>query len=142
MDNFEKVEKLRERANVSYEEAKAALEASNWDLLDAMIYLEKSGKTEAAGTYSTSADNGGYNMDQAYTRDNTYNTNYTERKSGTFGEKVKALLKKSDENHFRVTKRDGSKLIEVPIWLAIIITLTLFEFVLIFFNHFIKIWFI
>ena len=47
MDNFEKVEKLREKANVSFEEAKAALEESNWDLLDAMIVLEKQGKTEA-----------------------------------------------------------------------------------------------
>ena len=36
MDNFEKVEKLREHANVSYEEAKQALENSNWDILDAM----------------------------------------------------------------------------------------------------------
>lgn len=40
MDNFEKVEKLREKANVSYEEAKQALENCNWDILDAMIYLE------------------------------------------------------------------------------------------------------
>ena len=30
MDNFEKVEKLREHANVTYEEAKEALENSNW----------------------------------------------------------------------------------------------------------------
>ena len=44
MDQLEKVDKLRERANVSYEEAKEALEASNWDLLDAMVYLEKHGK--------------------------------------------------------------------------------------------------
>ena len=41
MTEFEKVEKLRERANVSYEEAKEALLASEGDLLDAMIYLEK-----------------------------------------------------------------------------------------------------
>ena len=34
MDNFEKVEKLREHANVTYEEAKEALENSNWDILD------------------------------------------------------------------------------------------------------------
>lgn len=47
MENYEKVEKLRERANVSYEEAKEALEQNNWDILDAMIALEKSGK--AAG---------------------------------------------------------------------------------------------
>ena len=46
MDNFEKVEKLREKANVTYEEAKTALENSNWDMLDAMIYLEKNGKVK------------------------------------------------------------------------------------------------
>ena len=44
MDQFEKVEKLKERANVTYEEAKQALEASGWDVLEAMIYLEKQGK--------------------------------------------------------------------------------------------------
>ena len=58
MDNLEKVEKLRERANVSYEEAKAALEANNWDLLDAMVALEKAGRTSSPGqqNYSTSYD--------------------------------------------------------------------------------------
>ena len=45
MDQMEKVDRLRERANVTYEEAKAALEANNWDLLDAMVALEKEGKT-------------------------------------------------------------------------------------------------
>ncbi len=45
MDNMEKVDKLRERADVTYEEAKAALEAADYDLLDAMVALEKQGKT-------------------------------------------------------------------------------------------------
>lgn len=45
MDHFEKVEKLRERANISYAQAKDALEHSNWDLLDAMVYLEQQGQT-------------------------------------------------------------------------------------------------
>ena len=44
MDHFEMVEKLRSKVNVSYEEAKAALEASDWDLLDALVYLENRGK--------------------------------------------------------------------------------------------------
>ena len=44
MEHFEMVEKLRQKANVSYEEAKAALEASEWDLLDALVYLESQGK--------------------------------------------------------------------------------------------------
>ena len=54
MTNFEMVEMLREKANVSYEEAKAALEEANWDLLDAMVILEKQGKVvEKGGSYST-----------------------------------------------------------------------------------------
>ena len=47
MEHFEMVEKLRQKANVSYEEAKTALEASDWDLLDALVYLESQGKVNA-----------------------------------------------------------------------------------------------
>lgn len=39
--NFELVEKLVNTFGVSYEKAKEALEASNWDAVDAAIYLEK-----------------------------------------------------------------------------------------------------
>ena len=46
MDNFEKVERLREKADVTYDEAKRALEACNWDMLDALIYLETLGKVK------------------------------------------------------------------------------------------------
>ena len=55
MDKLEKVERLRERANVSYEEAKAALDAAGGDLLDAMVLLERQGKTSGPdrSTYST-----------------------------------------------------------------------------------------
>lgn len=41
---LEQVEALRARAAVSYEEARAALEASGGDLLDALIALERAGK--------------------------------------------------------------------------------------------------
>ncbi len=55
MDHFETVEKLRQKAQVSYEDAKAALEACDWDLLDALVYLEKHGKlqNEEKASYST-----------------------------------------------------------------------------------------
>ncbi|MDO5022410.1 MAG: hypothetical protein Q4E07_03600 [Eubacteriales bacterium] len=49
MDHFEMVEKLRTKTQVSYEEAKAALEANDWDLLNALIYLESRGKASTAG---------------------------------------------------------------------------------------------
>jgi len=41
---IEKVDKLVERADVSYEVAKEALESANGDLLDAVIFLEREGK--------------------------------------------------------------------------------------------------
>ena len=55
MDIFEKVEKLVEKAGVSYEDAKAALDKAEGDLLDAMILLEKEGKAKAPeqSSYST-----------------------------------------------------------------------------------------
>lgn len=56
MTNLDQVEKLREKAAVSYDEAKEALEASSGDLLDALIYLEKNGKVntpEGGGYYNS-----------------------------------------------------------------------------------------
>lgn len=52
MDRIELVEKLRDRAGVTYEEAKVALEQSKWDLLDAVVLLEQQGKVGGAA-YST-----------------------------------------------------------------------------------------
>lgn len=42
---LEKIDSLRERANVSYAEAKEALEANNGNMIDAIIYLESENKT-------------------------------------------------------------------------------------------------
>lgn len=42
--DLEKIELLRERADVTYEEARDALEKCNGSLVEAIIYLEKSGK--------------------------------------------------------------------------------------------------
>lgn len=54
MEHIEMVERLKEKADVTYEEAKAALEASNWDMLDAVILLEKDSKIkQGTGEYST-----------------------------------------------------------------------------------------
>lgn len=55
MTSFDSVEKLRERAQVSYEDAKSALDACGGDLLEALIYLEKQGKVSppGGGSYSS-----------------------------------------------------------------------------------------
>ncbi|MDF2503347.1 DUF4342 domain-containing protein [Clostridium sp.] len=52
----ELIDELRKRANVSYEEAKDALEKFNGDLVEALIYLEKQNKVknnEDSGFFAT-----------------------------------------------------------------------------------------
>ncbi len=44
MENLEKVELIREKCNVSYEEARNALEACEGDVLDAIVMLEAAHK--------------------------------------------------------------------------------------------------
>ncbi len=56
MVTLEQVTKLREYANISFEEAKAALEATNGDILEAIVNLEKQNRIkgpEGGGNYST-----------------------------------------------------------------------------------------
>jgi hypothetical protein len=55
MDKLEKVELVREKCGVSYQDAKEALEACDYDVLDAIIWLERAGKVEAqTASYETS----------------------------------------------------------------------------------------
>lgn len=58
MEHIDLVEKLRQKANVTYEEAKQALEKNEWDLLDALVYLEGQGKikNETQDTYTTKVE--------------------------------------------------------------------------------------
>lgn len=47
MITLEQVEKLREYADITYDEAKAALESADGDILQALIDLERQGKVKA-----------------------------------------------------------------------------------------------
>ena len=56
MEMLEKVELVREKTGVSYQDAKDALEATNYDVLDAIIWLESRGKaTTQTATYQTTS---------------------------------------------------------------------------------------
>lgn len=60
---LELVERLREKADVSYEEARAVLEEADGDLLDALILLERRGRIPAGAprgaSYTTRPGTGG-----------------------------------------------------------------------------------
>lgn len=129
MEQLEKVEKLRERANVTYEEAKAALEACSWDMLDAMVYLEKQGKVKepSQSTYSTS-----YEEQKQY---ESVKEKVGKKNSGEgFWAKLKRLCrkawKKSQDNYFCVCHKT-EEIIRVPVWVFVIALLMAWHAILI-----------
>ncbi|MBE6067546.1 MAG: DUF4342 domain-containing protein [Clostridium lundense] len=76
---LEQIDELRKRINVSYEDAKEALENCDGDILEAIVYLEKNNKVKA------------------------------EKNDGEkecFFDKIKALIKKGNNIRFVVKKKE------------------------------------
>ena len=122
MDRLEKVEKLRERANVTYEEAKAALDQAEDDLLEAMVLLEKQGKTRRPeqSTYSTSSEEQKeYIRVQEKVEEQEKSAPSLSR---TVGKAVKLLVKLITGTSFRVTGKEKT-IFAMPTWVAALILL-------------------
>ena len=128
MTELEKVEKLREKANVSYEEAKEALDIANGDILDALIYLERHGKSTipTGGGFFSSA--GGAYIEQQYAPER--NEHSGKNSEGfwdlikRFGRFCMLLIQKSLTNFLDATK-NGALMFSIPI-LALIAFLIFF----------------
>ena len=121
MDHFEMVEKLRAKANVTYEEAKTALEACNWDILDALVLLESEGKVKDAPEH------------KEYTTQEKKEYEWETKNGGKFKVEVsnklpkvwswiKALVRKGNKNQF-VISRKGEELIAFPITVLVLLIL-------------------
>lgn len=117
MTNFEMVEKLREKANVTYEDAKRALEQCDWDILDAMVLLEREGKVRSGGiAYSTREDSTGQHTEQPPTGE-------------TFGEMcnrffrwIGKIIGVGNRNSF-VAARNGEDMVTIPITVLVLLLL-------------------
>ena len=121
MTNFEMVEMLREKANISYEEAKAALESSGWDLLDALILLEKAHKTDSApGRYVSEPGEPEGEAGAEYVSEAPDRGRETR-------EKIRSGLKKAwdflTKNKMTFTGRSGDPVFTVPVLVVIILLL-------------------
>ncbi|SMB91030.1 protein of unknown function [Desulfonispora thiosulfatigenes DSM 11270] len=86
MDELEKIDIIRERANVGYRQAKEALDATNGDVVSALIYLEEN-------TVKIEED--------------------IKDKSNKLLDQVKEILKKGNVNKIRIVK-DDKVIVEFP----------------------------
>ena len=131
MENFEMVEKLREKTGVSYEEAKKILEEKNYDMLDAVIELERQGKVVAPkeGSYTAGASQDMENVKKFEIAQKQYEKDC---KKNNFKEGCKnladffrALFRKSLEIDFNINK-EGKQIASVPLLVLILLLIGFF----------------
>ncbi len=130
MITIEQVEELRKRVNISYEEAKAALEETNGDMLDAVINLERRKKISApeGGFYSTKNQHHIYSGEavEGNGQDKYNNTgNNVIRLLKKFLSFCKKMLVKGNKNNFEVIK-DGKTEMSIPVTLLAILAIFFF----------------
>ena len=133
MDHLEMVERLVDKTGVSYTDAKEALETANWDLLDAVISLEKAGKTEPkSSAYATGnaqavhpAQQGEW--EQVPPREGANVFHSSDKKNGAargFFRKVRDFLLR---NKLIVRNNDGKIVLDLPVLVAVIILCVCFH---------------
>ncbi len=120
MDHYEMVENLRTKANVTYEEAKAALEASDWDMLDALVLLESEGKVNGAPEFTTKEK-----------ADETRRSACKEKRSlSKLGAWIRKMIDLGNKNQF-VISRKGSELVAMPLTVMALLMVLVWPFSLI-----------
>jgi len=130
MATLEQVEKLREKANVSFEEAKAALEASGDDLLDAIIYLERQGRVNApaGGGYYSSQNTQGepqYQDNGGYSSDGRNHSGSFRESMGRFGRFCARIFNIGNTNYLEAEK-NGTVMFVVPVTVLVILIVFFF----------------
>ena len=135
MDHFEMVEKLRTKANVSYEEAKAALENTDWDMLDALVLLESEGKVNGAPEAKeyTTQEKKEYNWN---TKNGEVRVTFSSAMSKLWAW-IKKMFQKGNANYLVISRRNRSlpsqpleELISVPLTLLVLVILFLWHYII------------
>ena len=128
MERNEMIEVLMEKAKVSYKEAEESLEKCNWDLLDAIVYLERKRRVENNVTI--------IEVEESKKQDNKNNKKH-EKKSGGIGEIISRIFKfigkiisKGNKNYLEIRK-ENQKPIEISLTICAILTIVAFWPVLI-----------
>ena len=123
MDHYEMVEKLRQKANVGYEEAKAALEATDWDILDALVLLENQGKVrkdESGKEYSTQKQ-----PENAKKQDVPPEWKENLRRCMQY---LVKLFRKGNANNFVAYSKKGKTELDMPITVLVLLLIFLWPF--------------
>ncbi|HAT4301248.1 TPA: ubiquitin [Clostridium perfringens] len=130
MEKLKLVDKLKNKANISYEEAKDVLEKSNWDMLEAMLYLEAHGKVQkpSLSIFYTNESKESYNEngEEVNLKKDTNENNFENKNS--FEGVFEAICKAIDtcNNIFIEIIRNSRVILKIPF--TVLIVLLFFAF--------------
>ena len=130
MENHKLVDKLKNETNISYEEAKIVLERSNWDILDAFVYLEENGKVQkpSVSIFYTNEYKENYKHSEITNNKDQENNYKNAKKNNTFEGIFVAVCKMIDtcNNIFFEIKKENKVFLRIPV--TVIIVLLIFAF--------------
>ena len=92
MENLDKIDIIRSRMNVNYEVAKHALDSRNWDVVEALVFLEQEERNR---------------KEEFFVRGNE------------LVDKIKELVRKGNVTRIRV-KQDDKVLVEIPVTAGVV----------------------
>ena len=124
MDLLEKVELVREQTGVSYQDARDALEANNNDVLDAIIWLEGQGKTEArTASYETGSTTTKVSSPEMVEAQQEYQKSSKRTKFGevwsNFCNEVKHIFRAGLDMTF-IAERHSERVLAIPLLFVVI----------------------
>ena len=130
MEKVKLVDTLRDKTNISYEEAKNALENNNWDILDAMLYLEEHGRVKkpSVSIFYTNEYKESYTNQKEVVNIKEDRNNNNSKSRNNFDGIFEAICKAIDtcNNIFVEIRRRGGVLLKLP--LTVLILLLFFAF--------------
>lgn len=133
MDKLLLTERLKKKANVSYDEAKMALEKNDWDILDAIIYLENCERTirPEVSIFYTNEYKEEYKSEGAIINLNKDNKENNRESKNDFHGIFEVLCRVIDtlNNIFLKVNSRGESLLKLP--LTVVVLLFFFMFMII-----------
>lgn len=122
MEKLEMVEKIAERANITVEAARDVLERNNWDMLDAMIELEREGKVYGGAKASTQKAEPEYMTVAATASGKEEQKARRKLRREKIKENLKNAFRVMVDNKFIINGKDG-EIVRLPIIVMIIFAL-------------------
>lgn len=130
MESHKLIDKLKNETNISYEDAKIALEKSNWDILEAFVYLEEIGKVQrpSVSIFYTNEYKESYKHTEIIINKDQENSYNNAKRDNTFEGIFVKVCKIIDtcNNIFFEIKKENKVFLKIPV--TVIILLLIFAF--------------